>query len=253
MRHVLPRFFAPAATVGRGTIPLPADEAHHATRVMRLRAGDPIAVFDGAGHEWRARIAEISKGAVQVELVEAVSAAAEPRVHVTLLHAVLKGDHMDAVVRDATMIGVAAVRPVITARTMASSTAASGARAGQRWTRVAVASAKQCRRAVVPSIAPTARLDGLLGSGFASADQRIVLAEPAAGSPGVELDALDRDPSRAVLAVGPEGGWTADELQGFASGGFQPLTLGTLTLRADAAALIAVSILRARWRDLSRA
>jgi 16S rRNA (uracil1498-N3)-methyltransferase len=252
MRDVLPRFFAPAAASGGRIVTLSEDEAHHAARVMRLRPGDALAVFDGAGHEWQARAVEISKSAVQVELVEPIVPAQEPRVHITLIHAVLKGDHMDAVVRDATMIGVALVVPVITGHTAANVAAASGTKARERWQRVAIASAKQCRRAVVPRIEATASLEHVLRLGFGS-HQGIVLAEPAAGPPHVALNALERAPERAAVAIGPEGGWRAEEIDAFRLAGFQPLTIGALTLRADAAALVAVSILRACWGDLSPA
>ena len=245
---MLPRFFAPAASDRARAFPLPDDEAHHATRVLRLGAGAEIAVFDGAGHEWRARIVSATKSQVSIELVEPLAPAAEPRVRLTLMQAVLKGDHMDAVIRDATMAGVHAIVPVLTVHTVVNAGAAAAARAHERWTRVAVASAKQCRRAVVPRIHPALALaEALPILPREPAVARVVLVEPAAMH---RANASPQANDTAIVAVGPEGGWSAQELRAFAEAGFAPLTIGTLTLRADAAALVAISVLRTRWGDV---
>lgn len=229
---------------------LPDEEAHHATRVMRLRAGDAIAVFDGRGREWRARIASATRAGVRVTLVDSIDPPREPRVALMLAQAVLKGDHMDAAVRDATMLGVAAIVPVVTERTVVRLDATAGARARERWQRVALASVKQCRRATLPAIASPHSLEQFLGNrAHDRAGMRIVLAEPSAGlSASAALD--PEPPGNAILAVGPEGGWSSGELEKFAAAGFTPMTLGTLTLRADAAAVVAISMLRAAWRDV---
>jgi 16S rRNA (uracil1498-N3)-methyltransferase len=216
---------------------------------MRLKAGDPIAVFDGRGHAWRARIAAASKAGVRAELLEPLPPASEPRVALTLAQAVLKGDHMDAVIRDATMMGAAAIAPILTARTIARVARPPGATAPERWRRVALASAKQCGRATLPDIASPTSVEKLIDRlQRESGQHRIVLAEP---SSAIEANAgagLSRA-SSAILAVGPEGGWSAEELARFVSAGFVALTLGRLTLRADAAALVGISVLRATWKD----
>jgi 16S rRNA (uracil1498-N3)-methyltransferase len=247
---VLPRFYAPDARAGVADLTLPADEAHHALRVMRLGVGDEIAVFDGRGREWRARITAVGKSGVVAHPVEEIAAAREARVPVTLLQAVLKGDHMDAVVRDAVMMGVTAIVPAITARTIARAGAASAARARERWQRVALASVKQCRRAVLPSVAlPTALDEAIAPFAPTAKHLAVVLAEPATGARGFSpADATDVE--SAVLVAGPEGGWSSAELSVLAARGFSAMTLGAMTLRADAAALVAISMLRAAWKDL---
>ncbi|HSL22313.1 MAG TPA: 16S rRNA (uracil(1498)-N(3))-methyltransferase [Vicinamibacterales bacterium] len=247
---MLPRFHAPFTPEAGAVVTLPEEEARHATRVLRLGAGESIAVFDGAGREWRARIVAASRSAVRVKLLEPMVPARESRVRLILLQAVLKGDHMDAVVRDATMAGAAAIVPVITSRTIPSSAAAAGRKAPERWKRVALASAKQCRRAVLPEIVPAAPLaDALSGLGAQSAQLRLLLAEPATGMQARMPSSFAAPPS-AALATGPEGGWSPDELALLAKSGFVAVTLGALTLRADAAALVAFSMLRALWQDL---
>ncbi len=245
-----PRFYVPDLDPRVSTAALPADEARHLTRVMRLKEGDEIAVFDGRGHEFRARVAAAVRDRVQVELMEPVNPAPEARVPLTLVQAVLKGDGMDGVVRDSTMMGVAAIDPIITARTIGPLRALESGRARERWTRIAVSSAKQCRRATVPAIRQGHSFGEWLeldGPGL-----RLILVEPSA-SAGTEqsLHFLESHaPASLSLLVGPEGGWTSDERQQAEAAGCVPVTLGSLTLRADATALAAIAIVRFVMKDL---
>ena len=114
---MLPRFLATDLDPGSNTASLSAEEAHHLTHVLRLRFGDEIAVFDGNGREYRARIERVSRDGAYVHLLEEISAAPEPLVRLTVAQAVLKGDKMEEVVRDATMMGAAAIEPIVTAHT----------------------------------------------------------------------------------------------------------------------------------------
>jgi 16S rRNA (uracil1498-N3)-methyltransferase len=247
---MLPRFFVPDLDPAVSTAALPADEAGHLTRVLRLAAGDEIAVFDGRGHEFRARVAAAARDRVQVELLEPVEPAPEPRVPLTLVQAVLKGDKMDAVVRDATMMGVTAIEPIVTARTIGTMRALESGRAAERWGRVAVSSAKQCRRATLPAIGPGRVFSDWLvhdGGGL-----HLILVEPSA-SEGTEqsLRLLEsRAPASLSLVVGPEGGWTTEERRQAEAAGCIAVALGGITLRADAMALAAIAIVRFAMRDL---
>ncbi len=176
--------------------------------------------------------------------------APEPRVAITLVQSVLKGEKMDDVVRDAVMIGVAAIHPIITARSEISSASLTRSRRRERWERVAVSSAKQCGRAVVPPIAEPrefARSEPWSGDAFPS--PVFVLVEPNT-STGVALASLDvtKIPDHATLVVGPEGGWTSEEVESAAACGTL-LTLGKRTLRADAMALVALSALFAKYGE----
>jgi 16S rRNA (uracil1498-N3)-methyltransferase len=170
--------------------------------------------------------------------------APEPKVAVTLAQAVLKGDKMDDVVRDAVMIGVAAIQPIITARTESSTAALQRGKRRERWLRIAVSSAKQCGRAVVPPIldAKPFLQPASAASDLGLPSPVLVLVEPRA-SHGRMLADLDLAmPSQATLVVGPEGGWTAEELT-IASSVAQFVTMGGRTLRADAMALVALAAL----------
>ena len=242
----LPRFYVPHLDPKVRETVLPPDEATHLTRVLRLTVGDDVAVFDGRGREFRARVADTARRKVLVELLEPIAAAPEARVPITLVQAVLKGEKMDAVIRDATMMGVAAIEPIITTRTIAR-----GPRAeNDRWSRVSVASAKQCRRAVVPIIAPPRPFEEWLRS--SSHGLRLMLVEPSASPTEIcSLHLLENHAAGSLaLIVGPEGGWTAEERARADQAGCLSVTLGGVTLRADAVAVAALAISRFALKDL---
>jgi 16S rRNA (uracil1498-N3)-methyltransferase len=246
---MLPRFYVPDLDLAVPKVALPAEEALHLTRVLRLGEGARVAVFDGRGHEFTARVAAASRNRVQVDLLERLTPAPEARVPLTLVQAVLKGDKMDDVVRDATMMGVTAIDPIITEHSIPRSRDESG-RATERWTRVAVSSAKQCRRATVPVVGPALPYAEWLSAG--GPGLRLILVEPS-GSSGAEqsLHLLeDHAPAALALIVGPEGGWSPDELRQAEASGCIPVTLGALTLRADAVAVAAIAMARFALEDL---
>jgi 16S rRNA (uracil1498-N3)-methyltransferase len=243
------RFFAPSLDPGDETAVLPRDESQHLTRVLRLTTGDVVSVFDGRGHEFLAKVIGVERRGVHVQLLSRVEPAAEPAVAITLVPAVLKGDRMDEIVRDAVMLGVAAVHPIISAR--AETTVAHVVRGARldRWRRVALSSVKQSRRATLPEIRSPLRFSDFLDEPAAA--MRLMLVEPGAGdaeSIGV-LRSLPA-PSDAAVLVGPEGGWTADECESARARGVRLLTLGHRTLRADAVPVAAVSVLQMLWNDL---
>jgi len=236
------RFFAPAAGVPGDRILLPVDEAEHLKRVLRLSSGDRVRVFNGRGAEFEAVVDAADREGVRLIVGAPCVPAPEPRVAITLAQAVLKGDKMDDVVRDAVMMGVAAIRPIVTARSEISLASLTRGRRRERWERIAVSSAKQCGRAVVPSIAEPSQFNEDFPSPV------FILVEPNTLA-GVALADLEPTiPGHATLMIGPEGGWTADELE-IAAGLGTLVTLGQRTLRADAMALVALSAMFARWGE----
>ena len=261
---MLPRFLAESIDADAGTARLTGDEARHLSQVLRLGAGDEVAVFDGTGREFRARVERVSRDGAELRLVEEMLAQPEPAVRITLAQAVIKGEKMDDVVRDATMMGVAAIEPLVTEHTAAH---LKPGRAPERWRRIAVASAKQCRRAVVPAIG-----DGMSFADWIVRDRaelKLLLVEPTAvpAIPAtsekkgqVAVSGAERRgqvgfagapaPASASLLVGPEGGWSAGEVSSAVAAGYVPLTLGRRTLRADAMPVVALSVLQYLWSDL---
>jgi 16S rRNA (uracil1498-N3)-methyltransferase len=244
------RFFAPSLDPGDETVMLPRDEAEHLTRVLRMGVGETVAVFDGRGREFLARVASAVRREVRLQIVSRIEPAAEPGVALTLVQAVLKGDKMDDVIRDAVMLGVAAIQPIVTKRTETTVAAlVRGARV-DRWRRVALASVKQSRRAVVPDIHLPLTLESFLGD--APAGLRLMLVEPDASTNCEPLSAIQAEaaPHDAAIVIGPEGGWTEEEPSEARVGGVRLVTLGHRTLRADAVPIAAISVLQFIWGDL---
>lgn len=246
-----PRFYAPAARTGGEAVELPPEEADHLARVLRLRTGAAIRVFDGHGREFEAVVDRIGKNGASVRVGRSCTTQAEARVAITLAHAVLKGDKMDAVVRDAVMMGAAAIQPLVSARTETAVATLHRGNRRRRWERIAIASAKQCGRAVVPAILePRTFGDAVTNRASATpSDLGLMFVEPAATNRMLTLaDLPSPAPDRATVLIGPEGGWTTDEID-LASHTCRFVTLGPRTLRADAMALVALSALFAHWRE----
>ena len=263
------RFFAPSLDPGDETVALPRDEGEHLTRVLRLGVGETVSVFDGRGHEFLARVVAAARRDVQVQLLSRIEPARESAVSIVLAQAVLKQDKMDDVVRDAVMLGASAVQPLVTRRTEVTAAAlVRGARL-DRWRRVALASAKQSRRAVLPEIRTPLTLESYLAEPPLSL--RLMLVEPAAsgsgtsgesggsggtrepgGNGGITVESMRvlrdlQQPADVALLVGPEGGWTDGEVLLGAGAGARLLSLGHLTLRADAVPVAAISVLQFLW------
>lgn len=241
------RFFAPSLDPGDESVTLPRDEAEHLTRVLRLGPGDVVVVFDGRGGEFLARVITAARRDVRLALVDRVVAAAEPSVSVTLVQAVLKSDRMDDVIRDAVMLGVTAIQPLITSRTETTVAALMRGARMDRWRRVALASVKQSGRAVLPDVRMPLTFDTWLGEPRPAVV--LMLIEPRSEAPAEPMTVLRTlpPPPDVALLVGPEGGWSDGEWRAAAGSGVRLFSLGPRTLRADAVPVAALSVLQFLW------
>jgi 16S rRNA (uracil1498-N3)-methyltransferase len=147
------------------------------------------------------------------------------------------------------MIGVAAIRPVTSARSEANREALADGHRVARWQRIAVASAKQCRRAVVPMVHDVVSLEKYLEE--VRDGVRIICVEPGAADTSVQRSQDIPRPDTADVIIGPEGGWTEDEVMAARAAGSIPMTLGSRVLRADTVPLIALTALFSIWGELS--
>ena len=240
---VNPRFFAPEAQASGELITLPDEEGQHLTRVLRLGAGAAVRVFNGSGDEFESVVEAAAKDGVRVRLGDPREPAPEANLQITLAQAVLKGDKMDDVIRDAVMIGAKAIRPILTARTETTVAVLEKGRRQDRWERIAISAAKQCGRAVVPPILEPFTFDGLIDFLLHKwlAGPSIMLVEPGATKTAVPFTELAvESPSAVTIVIGPEGGWTPREIEA-AGVVCRLVTMGGRTLRADAMGLIAIS------------
>jgi 16S rRNA (uracil1498-N3)-methyltransferase len=247
---VVHRFFAPDLDPANDTVVLPRDEAEHLPRVLRLCAGDTVAVFDGRGREFLAQVATVARRDVRVRLLSPVQTVKEPAVAITLVQSVLKGDKMDDLVRDAVMLGVSVVQPIVTTRAETTVAALTRGARVDRWKRVALASAKQSGRAVLPEIRAPLSFENWLTEPIPHLT--LMLVEPGATAEAETLAFLREwpTPAEAAIVVGPEGGWIEAEWSAARARGARLVTLGQRVLRADAAPVAALSVLQFLWNDL---
>lgn len=241
-----PRFYVPDLDADRSTCTLPADEARHLTRVLRLAAGDEVLVFDGRGAQYGATVEVAVRETVSLRLGDRVPAPALP-VRIVVGQAVLKGAGMDDAVRDATMMGAGVIQPLLTAHTDVKVAVARRPEAVERWRRVALAAVKQSRRATLPVVEAPCAFDEWIARPAGAV--RLFFVEPSAGGAPQALRSVlgTAPPDSAAIALGPEGGWGADEIERAVRHGWTPVTLGPLTLRAESMPVAALAALSAWW------
>jgi 16S rRNA (uracil1498-N3)-methyltransferase len=236
----------PEALAGAAAVELTGAPAHQIARVLRLRAGETVVLFDGGGDEWRVRLTGVAPARVTGEVVERGPGGGEPRLRLTLYQALLKGDGMETVVRKGVEVGLAAIVPVVTARCVARE--APPARL-TRWRRIAGEAAEQAGRALVPPVHPPVPLAALLAD-----PTRPPLLVAWEGERGLGLAAALRRLSSPVpalgLLIGPEGGLTGEEAAGAAVAGATTVSLGPRVLRAETAGLVAASAVLFALGDL---
>ncbi len=233
----------PAGVPEDGIVFLGAHDAHHLRQVLRAAVGDSVGVFDGCGREWVGQVGAVTKQGVQLHKLVSATPVAESSISVTLAVGLLKGDQMDTVVRDATMLGVAAIAPMRTAHVTVPSRAWQSGAARERWQRVAVASAVQCRRAVVPDVRQVSDLATCLSE---PAGLRLLCVEPGLLDQRDDWQSIAPPDSVQVL-IGPEGGWSVGEVDQALSAGARLMSLGPRTLRAETAPTVALTLLSSAW------
>ncbi|MGA8619358.1 MAG: RsmE family RNA methyltransferase [Candidatus Sulfotelmatobacter sp.] len=214
---------------------LVGEHADHLVRVLRARVGQD---FDIATREAvrRGRITSVKADRVEFRLGEEVSG--ERLAEISLLLAIFKFDRMEWAIEKCTELGVARIIPVIARRTDSHLAAASMKRV-ERWQRIARQAAEQSRRSARPEIVAPIKLSVALND---SALLRVVLTESEGRTALRDVVNPDAENDRLILAIGPEGGWTEDELQSFQQAGWISASLGNTILRAETAAMAAVAI-----------
>jgi 16S rRNA (uracil1498-N3)-methyltransferase len=222
------RFFTPSPPEhGRGV--LTGDEARHLAKVLRAREGDAVVLFDGSGREWPARVTRIGRDTVDLDVGEPSVDAAVAGTRLTLAVALPKGDRQKWMVEKLTELGVARLVPLETTRGVAEATEAARA----RLERVVIEACKQCGRNTLMEIATGRRLDQLLADH--GAGSHVVIADPA-GRP-LAAGAVPATATDVVALVGPEGGFTTDEVAAAERAGAARVALGPHILRVETAAI----------------
>lgn len=228
-------------------------EARRLVRVMRVRPGEEVQLFDGRGRAWNGHVMRVAPGRLAVRLShpEPEGAGPEPVLRLVLLQAVPKGDRMELALEKATELGVSEVWPVITKRSVVRPDGSGGRLV--RWRRVVETAARQAGRLAVPEVRPPLAWDRALlevtqlGGRWA----RIVAWEQAEGPLTAVLSrGAAPDLAGVVMAAGPEGGLTRDEVRLAESADFEVVSLGPRVLRAETAGWVMLALVQAWWGDL---
>jgi len=241
----IPRIYRPGPLACGQSIELDGQAAVHLTRVLRLRTGDALVLFNGEGGEFAARLVEAGRRLARIEVGEFAATEVESPLELVLAQGVSRGERMDYTVQKAVELGVSRIVPLETARTTVN---LDGERRGKRlahWQGIANAACEQSGRNRVPAVEPVRDFDEWLAEAAGQPGLKLVLHHRAEQS----LAELAPPSGPVTLLIGPEGGLSETEIEAAITHGFRPLRLGPRVLRTETAALAALSVLQWLWGD----
>ncbi|MDB2705531.1 16S rRNA (uracil(1498)-N(3))-methyltransferase [Pseudomonadota bacterium] len=237
------RFYCPELKPSTQLFTLPAAVHRHAIQVLRLKKGDKVYLFDGHGVECEAELVEVSKRDSQVQVGEQIKVSNESPLTITLLQGISRGERMDYALQKAVELGVTRVIPVITERC---NVQLSNNRAEKRlshWQGVIVSACEQSGRSFVPELTEVMLLDDVLLA--CNAKCKLVL-DPLAREGFTHVEKQDD----LELLIGPEGGFSKQEVMQANKAGFQSVCFGPRILRTETATVAALAVVQALWGDL---
>jgi 16S rRNA (uracil1498-N3)-methyltransferase len=243
----LPRFHIPSERWNPGALILSEAEAHHCGQVMRCGVGDEIIAFNGTGDWARCRISTSSKSRVELSC-EAMGKTAAPSVAVTLLQAIPKAGNMELIIEKAVELGANAIVPVLTERTVVKLDAKEAAKKREKWQRLALEACKQCGQNWLPLIHDAQPLETVWDR-LPAHDLRLIAAIQTDARSLKEVLTRTPRPASVLMAIGPEGDFTPSEYGLARKHGCEPVTLGSIILRVETAALYCLSVLAHELRD----
>lgn len=245
-----PRFYSPVRLSADSSIDLSENAARHACRVLRLRAGDDLTLFDGAGGEYAARIAEVARERVSVEVLQWRDVECEAPIRLSLVQALQAGEKMDMTMQKAVELGVARIVPVASKRSVVRLDGERAQRRLAHWRGVVASACEQCGRNRVPEVSPLSALDRWLGQPAAAGVLRLMLV-PGAAQTLNDL-AIPAPGSEVELLIGAEGGLAPEEVALAAAAGYQGVRLGPRILRTETAGLAALAAIQCLWGDFGK-
>jgi len=244
------RFYHPAEMSIGQLVELSLENKHHATRVLRLKKGNPIILFNGRGGEFSGHIDHITRSST-IACIEAYhDEECESSLHIELAQALCVNEKMDWIVQKAVELGAACIQPVMTARSIVHLSDERSSKRLQHWHKIVIAACEQCGRNRLPEILPLITLPEWLSrkkTNYSSKDLHLVLSTTTTQS--LRNIAAPSAHANVALVIGPEGGFTEDEEAAIFHAGFLPLRLGQRVMRTETAALAAIAALQAVWGD----
>lgn len=234
----MPRFYLPPEAWTTGPA-LTGDEARHLSQVLRTRAGETITVFDGLGRRANAKVLQVSRDRVPLELGEVLPPKVlKPRI--TLAQAIPKGKNMDLIVQKAVELGVSAIQPLVTANTIVQP----GEGKSEKWRRVALEACKQCGQDTLPTVADPLPFGRWISAAAGSSDLKL-FASLASGAQSFKKILRGNPAAESItFLVGPEGDFTAEETQCAIDQQFIPISLGDIVLRVETASIFGIAAMR---------
>ena len=241
----LTRVYVDAPLAAGTRVTLEGGAASHVTRVLRLRVGEALTLFNGSGGEYAASIEQSQGGRVAVAIGGQRAIERESPLALTLAQGVSRGERMDLVVQKATELGVSGLVPVLTERSVVRLTAQQAERRLNHWRAIAVAACEQSGRNRLPAIAAPVPLKDFLRSGTDGMTR--LLLSPGAGA---TLADVPRPVTAVTVLIGPEGGLAQAEQEAAVAAGFKAVRLGPRVLRTETAAIVALTLLQREFGDL---
>lgn len=249
--RIMSTFFVAPDAITPPTIRITGDLLHHLRDSLRLHPGDSLTLNDGCGTRYRVEVTHVSPQAIDNRIIDQKTEPARRTSPIVLGQALVKGDKMDWVIQKATELGVAAIVPIHTTHSVIKPNPDRLEHQRARWSRIARDAAQQSERWTIPIITDPVDLTEVCRQ-YASAPLKGMLAERSSG-PSLATISLPMDQQQPIiLLIGPEGGWTPDEQNLAQKLGFLPLTLGPRILRAETAAIAALSILQSRLDEIGK-
>lgn len=246
----LHRFYACPESIHGTSLVLSPEESHHLRRVLRLREGDRVVAFDGTGREYLCQIERVTDDQVLLRILKDYQPRVESPLFLRLGQALVKGEKFDWVVQKATELGVREILPLVTDHCEPWAHRWERSDRLHRWRRIALEACKQCGRTQVPLVR-----DPLSVTEFVTRSSGVtVMAVERGGKPLSFLEEAFRfDPPREVnILIGPEGGWSAREVELAQKAGARQVTLGPRILRTETAGIILTGIVQYLWGDLTK-
>jgi 16S rRNA (uracil1498-N3)-methyltransferase len=244
----MPTFFVAAEAIVPPTVRISGPLLHHLRESLRLQPGEILSITDDRGKRYRAEIAEVTGRELVGRILETMSAPLTAAPNIILTQALLKGEKMDWVIQKATELGVERIVPALAKHSIVRPRADRIEHQRERWQRIALEAAQQSERWNVPVIDAPVTLPELL-TRSKSATSKIILAERSDGT-SLTTAPLSGAGNEVWLLVGPEGGWDDEELAQLLQQGYTAVTLGRRILRAETAAIAAISVLQSRLGGL---
>ena len=238
-----PRFYLDQPLASGARFTLPPGPARHAARALRLSEGSLITLFNGSGGEYEARIERIHRDDVAVSIAGHRAVERESRLRVMLAQGISSGERMDYTLQKAVELGITAIQPLATRRSVVKLAGERSERRVAHWQGVVASACEQCGRNTLPPVAQPLALANWLGT---RAPGRLLFLSPLA-----EMRFADLPPPEGLdtLVAGPEGGFEADELAALDAALAIPVRLGPRVLRTETAALAALATMQALWGD----